>query len=62
MQGWLRKVDELIRNSLSREPTIPLGRNSASECLPPVFGPSDWSDGLMAVMADRGAAWYFDRH
>jgi hypothetical protein len=61
MQGWLGKVGKLIRTSLSREPTIPLGRNSASECLPPMLGASEWSQGLMASMADRGAAWYFDR-
>ena len=61
MQEWLGKVGKLIRNSLSREPTIPFDRNSSLEWLPPVLGPSEWSSGLMATMADCGAAWYFDR-
>jgi hypothetical protein len=54
-------VGKLIRNSLSREPTIPFGGNSSNEGLPPVLGPSDWSFGLTASMADSGTAWYFDR-
>jgi hypothetical protein len=29
--------------------------------LPPVLGPSDWSDGLLQMMAESSAAWYFDR-
>jgi hypothetical protein len=61
MQGWLGKVGKLIRNSLSREPTIAFGGNSSNEGLPPVLGPSDWSFGLTASMADSGTAWYFDR-
>jgi hypothetical protein len=61
MQGWLRKVGTLIANSLSREPTIPFGGNSSNDGLPPVLGPSDWSHGLVASMADSSAAWYFDR-
>jgi hypothetical protein len=61
MQGWLRKVGTLIANSLSREPTIQFGGNSGKDELPPVLGPSDWSDGLVAGMADSGSAWYFDR-
>jgi hypothetical protein len=61
MQGWLGKVGKLIRNSLSSEPTMSFGRDSSLEYLPPVLGPSEWSQGLMAAMADRGVAWYFDR-
>lgn len=61
MQGWLRKVGALVGNSLSREPTIRFGGNSGRDDLPPVLGPSDWSDGLVAGMADSGSAWYFDR-
>jgi hypothetical protein len=61
MLGWLRKVGTLIRNSLSREAKIPPGRNSGLECLPPVVGPSEWSHGLLVMMADGGAGWYFDR-
>ena len=30
----------------------------ASDWLPPVLGPNDWSAGLMT---DRSASWYFDR-
>lgn len=32
---------------------------SATDWLPPVMNPSDWSLGLMA---DRSAGWYFDRN
>lgn len=31
----------------------------ATDWLPPVIGPADWSIGLLA---DRSAGWYFDRH
>ena len=30
----------------------------ATDFLPPVLGPNDWSVG---IMADRSANWYFDR-
>ena len=62
MQGWLRRVCALIGNSLSRESGIRFGENSSRDWLPPVLGPSDWSNGLLAAMADTSSAWYFDRH
>jgi len=31
---------------------------SATDWLPPVMNPGDWS---MSLMADRSAGWYFDR-
>jgi hypothetical protein len=37
------------------------GGNSGPDWLPPMLGSSDWSHGLMEGMADRSAAWYFDR-
>jgi hypothetical protein len=37
------------------------GGSSAGDWLPPSLGPSDWSHGMMESLADRGAAWYFDR-
>jgi hypothetical protein len=30
-----------------------------ADWLPPVFGPSEWSIGMMV---DRSAGWYFDRN
>jgi hypothetical protein len=30
----------------------------ASDWLPPVLGPADWSAG---ILADHSASWYFDR-
>jgi hypothetical protein len=62
MQGWLRRVCALIGNSLSRESRIRFGENSSRDWLPPVLGPSDWSNGLLAAMADTSSAWYFDRY
>lgn len=61
MQGLLSRVHQLIGNFLRREPTLRLGEDSSKDWLPPVFGPADWSQGLIASMADGGAAWYFDR-
>ena len=61
MFGLLREVLALIVNSLSTEPAMRFGGNSATDGLPPVLGPSDWSHGLLESMADSGTAWYFDR-
>jgi len=61
MLEWSHKVGTLIRKSLAREPSIPSRRISGPECLPPVVGPGEWSHGLMVMMADGGAGWYFDR-
>jgi len=35
-----------------------LSGRDAIDWLPPVLGPNNWSIGMMA---DRSAAWYFDR-
>jgi hypothetical protein len=61
MLGFLRQVYSLIANSLSPEPTIRLSGASSKDWLPPVLGPSDWSQGLLEGMADSSTAWYFDR-
>ncbi len=61
MQGLLSGVRKLIGNLLGREPTLRLGEDSSKDWLPPVLGPADWSQGLMASMADSSGAWYFDR-
>jgi len=52
------RVRALIAGALARQanPRHPAGRET--DWLPPVLGTTDWSIGLMA---DRGAAWYFDR-
>ena len=60
MQGWLYNVRMLITNALLREPAVPSGGNSSHDSLPPILGPSEWSDGLMASMA-HSAPWYLDR-
>jgi len=49
-----------IANALSPVPAIRFGTAGRDE-LPPVLGPSEWSHGLLAGMADSGTAWYFDR-
>lgn len=55
----LQKVRTLVSGLLARD-----GRErrvvggSATDWLPPVLGPDEWSLGMMA---DRSASWYFDR-
>jgi hypothetical protein len=61
MQELLSIVRRLINKLHRREPTLRFGGNSSRDCLPPVLGPSDWSNGLMQTMADSSTAWYLDR-
>jgi hypothetical protein len=61
MLAILQQVYALIARSLSPEPTIRFGGNSGRDALPPVLGPSEWSQGLLEGMADSSTAWYFDR-
>ena len=44
-----------------RQPVMRFGRGRYVDWLPPVLGPQDWSSGLLASMADKESAWYFDR-
>jgi hypothetical protein len=56
----LRKVRSLVSGMLARQgPARRVSGGPATDWLPPVLGPSDWSVGMMA---DRGAGWYFDRN
>jgi hypothetical protein len=50
-----------MRALFRRGPNMKFGVNSAGNWLPPVLGPGDCSSVVMASMADRDAAWYFDR-
>ena len=60
MRGYMRSIDRLVASLLQWEPaTCPKGPEL--DWLPPVLGPADWSSGELASMADRSAAWYFDR-
>lgn len=61
MQQILKNLAQRLTGVLRREPAIRFGGDMQTDWLPPVLGPSDWSSGLMASMADRSAAWYFDR-
>jgi hypothetical protein len=61
MREWLLAARALIGSLLSRDPSTPFGGNASKDWLPPVLGPADWSQELIATMADGGAAWYFDR-
>jgi hypothetical protein len=60
VQGFVRSIGRLLAFLSRWEPSR---RPSGSELdwLPPVLGPADWSSGLLASMADKSAAWYFDR-
>jgi len=60
MFGFLRRIRTRIANALSPVPAIRF-QNAGRDDLPPVLGPSEWSHGLLAGMADSGTAWYFDR-
>jgi hypothetical protein len=61
MENLLRAIWALTRRLEPEEPCIPPGSRSSLDQLPPVLGPSDWSDGLLQMMAESSAAWYFDR-
>jgi hypothetical protein len=61
MQRIFQNLAQRFIRLVRREPTLRLGADMRSDWLPPVLGPGDWSSGLMASMADRSTAWYFDR-
>jgi len=53
------KVRFVVSSMLARRrPVRRASGGPAIDWLPPVLGPNDWSLGMMA---DRDAAWYFDR-
>jgi hypothetical protein len=62
MFGFLHPICRLIAHSLSPETTICFGGNAGKDGFPAVLGPREWSNGLLASMADNSTAWYFDRH
>ena len=54
-----RKVRILVSGMLARRRSgRRVSASPASDWLPPVLGPDNWSIGLPA---DRSAGWYFDR-
>ena len=61
METLLRAVWTLARKAKPEEPSIGPRASSSLDRLPPVLGPSDWSDGMLQMMAESSAAWYFDR-
>lgn len=60
MRGFIRSIDRLVA-FLTRWERSTGPKGSELDWLPPVLGPADWSSGLLASMADKSAAWYFDR-
>jgi hypothetical protein len=61
MQGLLRRIYALVGYRRSTEPTFASGKGAGTDWLPPILGTDDWSNGLLAAMADRSSAWYFER-
>jgi hypothetical protein len=61
MENLLRTVRALARRFEPEEPSIRPGKSTYLDQLPPVLGPSDWSNSLLQMMAESSAAWYFDR-
>ena len=61
MENLLRAVRALARKLKPEEPSIRPGTSTCLDQLPPVLGPSDWSNSLLLMMAESSAAWYFDR-
>jgi hypothetical protein len=61
MRWVIRSINRLLPALLRRKPAPRLGSCLEADWLPPVLGPGDWSSGMMATMADKSAAWYFDR-
>lgn len=52
----IRTLVAFGRRGAGRRPGRPDA--SATDWLPPVLGPGDWS---LSLMADRSAGWYFER-
>ena len=61
MENLLRAVQTLARKLKPEEPSIRPGKSTYLDQLPPVLGPSDWSNSLLQMMAESSAACYFDR-
>jgi hypothetical protein len=61
MSRITRIIGEWMTAVLRRQPIMQFGRGRDVDWLPPVLGPGDWSSGLLASMADKDSAWYFDR-
>ncbi|HEY7687374.1 MAG TPA: hypothetical protein VH835_01700 [Dongiaceae bacterium] len=59
--GLFRRIKLGFGDLLARGPAIRFAGGSEHDWLPPSMGPSDWSHGMLESLADRGAAWYFDR-
>jgi len=62
MQGLLGRIRTLVGFLPSQEPALPVRGTAINDWLPPVLGPSEWSNGLLAAMADQSSAWYFERY
>ena len=62
MKRFQRLIHQGVAALVRRDPGIRFGGAPDRDWLPPVLGPTDWPQGLMAGMADGGATWYFDRH
>ena len=59
MWDFGHKISALISRRLARrDARQPASPSRATDWLPPVLGPEDWSIGLMC---DRSAGWYLDR-
>lgn len=61
MRELLNRLRALMQTPGRQDRTVRLGEGSSRDWLPPVLGPSEWSDGLVQAMAESGGAWYFDR-
>jgi len=56
----IQKVRTLVSKLLARHyPRHRVSGGPATDWLPPVLGPDEWS---LGIMCDRSAGWYFDRN
>src|SRR5262249_19200060 len=60
MKRLKRRIRELVGYLLSPELALEVPRCPSSDWLPPSLDPHDWSNSLLAAMADTGSAWYFE--
>jgi hypothetical protein len=59
MRNFQHRIRDLLSGILKRHaPRPPASSSGATDWLPPVLGPDDWSIGLVC---DRSAGWYLDR-
>jgi hypothetical protein len=59
--GLVRKLQNFLARLVDRAPPPRPDRSDGLDWIPPVLGVGDMSNFYLLAMADREAAWYFER-